>query len=127
MALSDEVSKRCGAINETTLNHFVAKWKQTAVASELELTMCRNQTEAAMKDESMKRIHEKLEALIERQRTSHVMLEHVVKEGQIKDQKLAEAIEKLARAESEIKEMKTQVGEEMTTTEDSETKSSQNI
>lgn len=99
MMLADEVTKQCGTISESTMEHFISSWKNEASKNELELIACSSRSESELKDVMMKNINEKLEDLILQQKS---LLENFYKE----DQAIKRANEKLNNAELEIVELR---------------------
>lgn len=99
MMLADEVTKQCGTISETTMEHFISSWKSEASKNEQELIACSSRSESELKDVMMKTIKKKLEDLILQQK---ILLENFYKE----DQAIKRANEKLNTAELEIIELR---------------------
>lgn len=106
--LADEATKQCGTLKESDMEQFITEWRNSALASQKGLSHCLTQTEIESKDTTIRRIHEKLESLMEYQSRQQTLLENFHKDERIKEQNLQETNEKLIKAEFEMENMRKQ-------------------
>lgn len=104
VALSDEVTKQCATIDEPLLQHFISKCRNKA-----DNELSRPISLAAPDDATLKRIHDRLEALTNSQLLQKEILQKFIQDEKTKDVQIQVANEKLQQAENEISQLKKQI------------------
>ena len=109
VVLSDNISKKCGTIDEHLLKHFLDQCRNEALKPENDLSSCKSIPETTSEGNTLKNLFDRLEVLTHGQTTQNELLRKFIQDEKNKDTQIQTTNEKLQNAENEIMQLKKQI------------------